>query len=187
MHKNATKCYETLSKWCENKYEASKIIDTFETYHGSRAKVEEDPPPGEELPRKSTASRPGLASFAWNSYNTSHLVIGNSNGSNSFQSARKGCKLDHPTEQQPYRTLPSITTTTRRGRMELQISPIPGPTTELYQGGHTGASATRNLHPLKLYKLLLHLRRTPKAAHDLQPWQASTVDNMTQNQHWGQK
>jgi hypothetical protein len=73
--------------------------------------------------------------------------------------------------------------------MELQISPIPSPspTTELYQGGHTGASTTRSLHPLKLYKPLLHLRRTPKAAHDLQPRQASTVDNMTQNQHWGKK
>jgi hypothetical protein len=27
------KCNETLSKWCENKHGASKIIDTFETYH----------------------------------------------------------------------------------------------------------------------------------------------------------
>jgi hypothetical protein len=33
MHKNATKYNETLSKWCENKHGASKIIDTFETYH----------------------------------------------------------------------------------------------------------------------------------------------------------
>jgi hypothetical protein len=32
MHKNATKCNETLSKWCKNKHRASKIIDTFETY-----------------------------------------------------------------------------------------------------------------------------------------------------------
>jgi hypothetical protein len=32
MHKNATKCNKTLSKWCINKHEASKIIDTFETY-----------------------------------------------------------------------------------------------------------------------------------------------------------
>jgi hypothetical protein len=32
MHKNATKCNETLRKWCKNKYGASKIIDTFETY-----------------------------------------------------------------------------------------------------------------------------------------------------------
>jgi hypothetical protein len=33
MHKNATKCKETLSKWCKNKHGASKIIDTFEMYH----------------------------------------------------------------------------------------------------------------------------------------------------------
>jgi hypothetical protein len=32
MHKNAMKCNETLSKWCKNKYGASKIIDTFERY-----------------------------------------------------------------------------------------------------------------------------------------------------------
>jgi hypothetical protein len=32
MHKSATKCDETLSKWCKNKHGASKIIDTFETY-----------------------------------------------------------------------------------------------------------------------------------------------------------
>jgi hypothetical protein len=35
MHKNATKCNETLSKWCKNKHGASKIIDTFETYQVS--------------------------------------------------------------------------------------------------------------------------------------------------------
>jgi hypothetical protein len=34
MHKNATKCNKTLSKWCKNKHGASKIIDTFETYQG---------------------------------------------------------------------------------------------------------------------------------------------------------
>jgi hypothetical protein len=33
MHKNATKCNETLSKWCKNKHGASKYIDTLETYH----------------------------------------------------------------------------------------------------------------------------------------------------------
>jgi hypothetical protein len=33
MHKNSTKCNETLSKWCKNKHGASKIIDTLETYH----------------------------------------------------------------------------------------------------------------------------------------------------------
>jgi hypothetical protein len=35
MHKNATKCNETLSKWCKNKHGASKIIETFETYQWS--------------------------------------------------------------------------------------------------------------------------------------------------------
>jgi hypothetical protein len=33
MHKNNTKCNKTQSKWCINKHGASKIIDTFETYH----------------------------------------------------------------------------------------------------------------------------------------------------------
>jgi hypothetical protein len=33
MHKNATKCNKTLSKWCKNEHRASKIMDTFETYH----------------------------------------------------------------------------------------------------------------------------------------------------------
>jgi hypothetical protein len=32
MHKNATKCNETLSKWCKNKHGASKIMDTLEAY-----------------------------------------------------------------------------------------------------------------------------------------------------------
>jgi histone deacetylase 1/2 len=40
MHKNATKCNETLSKWCKNKHGASKIIDTLETYHKHRHIVE---------------------------------------------------------------------------------------------------------------------------------------------------
>jgi hypothetical protein len=35
MHKSATKCNETIGKWCKNKHGASKIIDTFETYHTS--------------------------------------------------------------------------------------------------------------------------------------------------------
>jgi hypothetical protein len=38
MHKSATKCNETISKWCKNKHGASKIIDTLETYHISRRK-----------------------------------------------------------------------------------------------------------------------------------------------------
>jgi hypothetical protein len=32
MHKNATKCNKTLSKWYINKHGASKIIDMFEMY-----------------------------------------------------------------------------------------------------------------------------------------------------------
>jgi hypothetical protein len=32
MHKSATKCNKTLSKWCKNKHGASKFMDTFETY-----------------------------------------------------------------------------------------------------------------------------------------------------------
>jgi hypothetical protein len=35
MHKNAMKCNKTQRKWCINKHGASKIIDTFETYHVS--------------------------------------------------------------------------------------------------------------------------------------------------------
>jgi hypothetical protein len=30
------KCNEIQGKWCKNKHGASKIIDTLETYHGSR-------------------------------------------------------------------------------------------------------------------------------------------------------
>jgi hypothetical protein len=37
MHKNAMKFNKTLSKWCKNKYGASKIIDTFETYQWAAA------------------------------------------------------------------------------------------------------------------------------------------------------
>jgi hypothetical protein len=36
MHKSATKCNETVGKWCKNKHGASKIIDTLETYQGSQ-------------------------------------------------------------------------------------------------------------------------------------------------------
>jgi hypothetical protein len=39
MHKNAMKCNKTQSKWCINKHGASKIIDTFETYHGDTRRV----------------------------------------------------------------------------------------------------------------------------------------------------
>jgi hypothetical protein len=40
MHKSATKCNETIGKWCKNKHGASKIIDTFETYQASKAILE---------------------------------------------------------------------------------------------------------------------------------------------------
>jgi hypothetical protein len=36
MYKNATKCNETIGKWCKTKHGASKIIDTFETYQYAR-------------------------------------------------------------------------------------------------------------------------------------------------------
>jgi hypothetical protein len=36
MHKNATKCNETLGKWCKNNHGAWKIMDTLETYHPSQ-------------------------------------------------------------------------------------------------------------------------------------------------------
>jgi hypothetical protein len=41
MHKNATKCNETLRKWCKNKHGASKIIDTFEPYQGHGEAIRE--------------------------------------------------------------------------------------------------------------------------------------------------
>jgi hypothetical protein len=44
MHKNATNCNETLSKWCKNKHGASKIMDTLETYHGAEADEPEQIP-----------------------------------------------------------------------------------------------------------------------------------------------
>jgi hypothetical protein len=40
MHKSATKCNETIGKWCKNKHGASKIIDTFEMYHSPRASLD---------------------------------------------------------------------------------------------------------------------------------------------------
>jgi hypothetical protein len=45
MHKSATKCNKTKGKWCKNKHGASKIIDTFETYH---TYIEEHPQPVHE-------------------------------------------------------------------------------------------------------------------------------------------
>jgi hypothetical protein len=35
MHKSATKCNETVGKWCKNRHGASKIIDMLETYQAS--------------------------------------------------------------------------------------------------------------------------------------------------------
>jgi hypothetical protein len=52
MHKNAMKCNKTLSKWYKNKHEASKIIDTFETYHSSTI----DPLASTAAARASTAT-----------------------------------------------------------------------------------------------------------------------------------
>jgi hypothetical protein len=37
MHKNATKYNKTLNKWCKNKHEASKIMDTLETYQRAKS------------------------------------------------------------------------------------------------------------------------------------------------------
>jgi hypothetical protein len=53
MHKNATKCNKTQSKWCINKHGASKIIDTFETYHFS----------GRDCGGKSITGHPGKDSW----------------------------------------------------------------------------------------------------------------------------
>jgi hypothetical protein len=41
LHKSATKCNETIGKWCKNKHGASKIIDTFETYQRASSKLAE--------------------------------------------------------------------------------------------------------------------------------------------------
>jgi hypothetical protein len=40
MHKNATKCNETLSKWCKNKHGASKIIIRLRQEAEVKASVE---------------------------------------------------------------------------------------------------------------------------------------------------
>jgi hypothetical protein len=42
MHKSATKCNETLSKWCKNKHGTSKIMDTLETYQRVSILSDED-------------------------------------------------------------------------------------------------------------------------------------------------
>jgi hypothetical protein len=51
MHKNTMKCNKTQSKWCINKYGASKIIDTFETYHISITVAVSHDEEGVVLPR----------------------------------------------------------------------------------------------------------------------------------------
>jgi hypothetical protein len=43
MHKSATKCNETIGKWCKNKHGASKIIDTFETYQSPHSSIKANP------------------------------------------------------------------------------------------------------------------------------------------------
>jgi hypothetical protein len=48
MHKDATKCYKTQSKWCVNKHGASKIIDTFETYQSQSPQTQRTNSPGRE-------------------------------------------------------------------------------------------------------------------------------------------
>jgi hypothetical protein len=45
MHKSATKCNETLGKWCKNKHGASKIMDTFETYQAPTPTPSTEPTP----------------------------------------------------------------------------------------------------------------------------------------------
>jgi hypothetical protein len=51
MHKNATKCNETLSKWCKNKHGAAKIMDTLETYHEAAGVVGKRPREGGRQPQ----------------------------------------------------------------------------------------------------------------------------------------
>jgi hypothetical protein len=46
MHKNATKCNKTQSKWCKNKHGSSNIIDTFETYQASPSLIPARPQVG---------------------------------------------------------------------------------------------------------------------------------------------
>jgi hypothetical protein len=50
MHKSASKCNETLGKWCKNKHGASKIMDTFETYQQAAPEIVPTPPTAPEAP-----------------------------------------------------------------------------------------------------------------------------------------
>jgi hypothetical protein len=59
MHKNATKCNETLNKWCKNKHGASKIIDTLETYQpamGVKVEVKQESTPEVKVEVKDEAA-----------------------------------------------------------------------------------------------------------------------------------
>jgi hypothetical protein len=64
MYKNATKCNKTIGKWCKNKHGASKIIDTFQTYHqatGSGAGKASIAEPEEVMMIEETWMQPYLA------------------------------------------------------------------------------------------------------------------------------
>jgi hypothetical protein len=70
MHKSATKYNETLGKWCKNKHGASKIIDTFETYHlplrpppVGRLALLRRPIPGAPLPPHLQRSSASVSSY----------------------------------------------------------------------------------------------------------------------------
>jgi hypothetical protein len=67
MHKNATKCNETLSKWCKNKHGASKIMNTLETYHFSsiRVGVCQGSGPGRSLDVEAAASESDVVVAQW--------------------------------------------------------------------------------------------------------------------------
>jgi hypothetical protein len=67
MHKSATKCNETLGKWCKNKHGASKIMDTFETYHPMRCRawVEDERRQLSMMPRREDGDASGLEAGDW--------------------------------------------------------------------------------------------------------------------------
>jgi hypothetical protein len=60
MRKSATKCNETLGKWCKNKHGASKIMDTLETYQLPLTKESLD-----EAPYKLSGAIAKLASITF--------------------------------------------------------------------------------------------------------------------------
>jgi hypothetical protein len=77
MHKNATKCNKTQSKWCINKHGVSKIIDTFETYQ----------------PTKSRRKQPYEVAARGGSKITRHGVIIHCAHCSEAGHNRKGCSL----------------------------------------------------------------------------------------------